>query len=130
MPRLPPSLLGRLGRGLRSTGSSIRPAVPFVLGTGAVALGGSLLIHEATRFRAEGAPPLQTTTLDTDPSKPGDETQLAFDRRTGRLLVWGEPSSEQVGPERSQERTLNTTILVAGVVGIAALFLLIDRGGK
>lgn len=130
MPRVPPRLLARLGSGFRATGAAIRPAVPFVLGTGAVALGGSLLLHEATGFRAEGSPPLQTTTLDTDPSKPGDETSLAFDRKTGRLLVFGEPSSEKVGPERSQEREINKTILVAGIVGVIAVVLLLNRGGK
>lgn len=130
MPSVPPSMLGRFGRALRAGGSSIRPAVPFVLGTGAVALGGSLLIHEATQFRAEGSPPLQTTTLDTDPTKPGDETAFAFDRKTGRLLVFGQPSSEKVGPERSQERQIQTGILVAGVVGAIAVVLLLTRGGK
>lgn len=129
MPKVPPTRLTRL-RGAAGAGwTAIRPAVPFALGTGAVALGTGFVIREATGFRAEGSPPLQTTALDTDPTSPGAETWIAFDRKTGRQLVFGAPPSDKVGPERSQEREIQFGILMAGAVAVV-LVLFLARGGK
>lgn len=130
MPKVPASWLARFGRTARAGATAIRPAVPFVLGTGAVTLGTGYVIREATRFREAENPPLQTTALDPDPTRSGDEAQIAFDRRTGRLLVFGSPPSDKVGPERSQEREIQTGIIVAGLVAASVIVFLVMRRGK
>ncbi len=130
MARVPPSLLARFGRASRSGAGIVRPAVPFILGTGAVALGTGFVIREATGFRNAGSPPLQLEDLDTDPSTPGAETMLAFDRKTGRTLIFGEPPVDKVGPERSQERELTNLIWVGGAVVALVLVVFATKGGK
>jgi len=131
MPEIPPSLLARFGRGVRAGWSAVRPAVPFAVKagafTGAVVLGGAALGSTTSKVASSLSnafePPLQKEGLDTDPTKPGNETWLAFDRRTGRTLVFGQPASDKVGPERSQEREIELLLLVAGAAVVLVLVL-------
>jgi hypothetical protein len=120
MTRIPPGLLQRFGRRLGTAGGLVRPAVPIALGTGAVALGGGYVIRQATAYRRASTPDLQTGGIDLD-GQPGYESYFTFDPRTGRTLVFGQGPTNTVGPERSQERQTNTTLLVVGAVAAVGL---------